>query len=386
MKGFFKRLGDTWSILGITLLILLLIEVFFRIYLSFTPSPDERANADCYGNADWVQAYFEEFEKCNASQWEPYLYWKRVPFKGEFINVNEQGHRATVTKEHPLSQRQPELKLFFFGGSAMWGTGARDAYTIPSLTGNEMIMKGFSPSIVNFGESGYVSTQDLLSLMNELKNGNVPDVAIFYSGVNDIFSSYQSGKAGIPQNESNRRKEFNTLQEKKKSFLVFLKSLKTLATIKFLLNQFGPDQSLIPEQPVADSESLAEKTVHQYNENIRVVNALAKEYGFQAMFYWQPTIFDKLFRTGYEEAAMGKAENLRPFLEKVNSLLFAEDLRYEHIGFYNLAALFANTHGPLFIDWCHAGEEGNLLISQRIAHDLMPVLDSLNITREVNDE
>ena len=378
MKGFFKRLGEAWNIAGITFLFFILIEIFFRIYFMFSSSNDPRIQADCYQNAEWVDNYYSEFAECNNSRWEPYVYWKRKPFTGEYIHVDQNGSRKTITKSHPLSGNQPQINLFFLGGSSMWGSGVRDANTIPSLTGNELTIKGFNPRISNFGESGYVSSQEVAKLIIELKNGNIPDIVVFYDGANDIFSSLQSGKAGFPQNENNRVKEFNTLKEKKKSFLVFFQSLRSLATVKFINRQFGGGQVVFQELQESELQDLAQSTVYYYNENIRLVNALAKEYGFQAVFYWQPTIFDKAYLSEYEKSEMENIKDLKKITEEVNSKLFMDDLQYENIRFYNLTNLFREIRDPLFIDWCHVCENGNLIISQRMARDLMPVLDSLN--------
>lgn len=382
MKRFFKRLGEVWSIIGITLLLFILIEVFFRVYFLFNPVAETRVQADCYQNAGWVEAYYKEFSSCSASRWEPYVYWQRKPFTGTYINVNEQGYRQTITKPHPLSKSNLAIKLFFFGGSSMWGSGVRDTHTLPSLTGNELVKKGFNPDITNFGESGFVSTQEVIKLMAELKQGNIPDVVVFYDGANDIFSSYQSGEAGIPQNEYNREKEFNTLKEKKKSLSVFFLSLRSLATIQFITSRLGSLQSSMPDQAGIDLDLLSDETVRQYNENIRLVNALAKEYGFQAFFYWQPTLFDKSFLTDYEQAELEKAVNLRPFLTAVNDLLFMDDLLYENIRFNNLGTIFQDFREPLYIDWCHVGERGNELIAKRLAEDILPVFDILDITND----
>jgi acyl-CoA synthetase (AMP-forming)/AMP-acid ligase II len=93
------------------------------------------------------------------------------------------------------------LKVFTFGGSPMWGTGSPDWSTIPAYLRIELEEARRRPlCIMNFGESAYVSTQSVIELMLQLQAGNVPDIAIFTDGVNDIFTGYQSGKAGIHQN------------------------------------------------------------------------------------------------------------------------------------------------------------------------------------------
>lgn len=377
MKGFFKRLGDFWTITGITFLLIVFIELFFRIYAIFVPSSDPRVQADCYGEATWVEPYYEEFAKCSYSTWEPYVYWKREPFTGEYINVDIEGHRRTVLKSIPLSTSRLRIKVFFLGGSSMWGSGVRDAYTLPSLVGNGLIREGWDPQVTNFGESGYVSTQEVIRLIQELKSGNIPDIVVFYDGVNDVFSSYQSGIAGIPQNEKNRTKEFNTLQEKKKAMLNFFRSLNTLATVEFVRDKFASADRSIPPIEHTDLSGLAENTVQVYNENIRLVNALAEQYGFIAVFYWQPTLFNKTSTSDYEKEELEKAAAIRPVFEDVRTFLFERDLHFENIHFYNLSGFFRIRNEPLFIDWCHVGENANVMLADRILNDILPMADSL---------
>lgn len=89
------------------------------------------------------------------------------------------------------------------------GTNARDTFTIPSLLARAVEGRGINVEIINFGETGYVSTQEVITLLLQLRQGNVPDIVIFYDGVNDTYSAYRNEIAGIPQNEFNRVKEFN---------------------------------------------------------------------------------------------------------------------------------------------------------------------------------
>lgn len=62
--------------------------------------------------------------------------------------------------------------------------------------------------IINLGETSYVSIQDTILLLRLLQQGVRPDIVVFYDGVNDTFSAYQQGVAGLPQNEFNRQTEF----------------------------------------------------------------------------------------------------------------------------------------------------------------------------------
>ncbi|MER3445854.1 MAG: hypothetical protein C4291_03015 [Candidatus Dadabacteria bacterium] len=78
-----------------------------------------------------------------------------------------------------------------FGGSTMWGTEARDDFTIPSILSKKLWRRGIRCDIVNFSGSGYVSTQEVIALLIELQRGNIPNLVIFYDGINDTYSAYQ---------------------------------------------------------------------------------------------------------------------------------------------------------------------------------------------------
>jgi len=267
----------------------------------------------------------------------------------------------------------------------MWGTGVRDEYTLPSLLSKELTKKGFRVEITNFGESGYVSTQELIELQLQLRNGNIPDLMIFYDGANDLFSTLQQGKAGIPQNEYNRKKEFNTLKEKKKSLLVFLESLQTLATMKFIRQKFSsePDhEALIKDYNL---NQLAEETIRIYNENLRLIYSISKDYNFRTIFYWQPLLFYKKTRSAYENTELEKVSWSKPFIELSRDHLSGAEIHLDKLDFYDLSDFFSEETTPVFIDWCHVGEYGNTRLAKRLMKDVAPVCDSLLVQKDTNN-
>ena len=71
--------------------------------------------------------------------------------------------------------------------------GAPDWGTIPAYLQTLLEQKIETPlCIVNYGEWGYVVTQNMILLTLELRDGNVPDLVIFYDGINDVFATYQA--------------------------------------------------------------------------------------------------------------------------------------------------------------------------------------------------
>lgn len=373
MKSFFKSLSTFWLIFGVTLLLLILIEVFFKLYFTIQLNEDSRLQADCYKNVAWAKYYYKEFNKCNVEEWEPYVYWRRKPFNGEFINVDANQRRKTVFEKSASVKTEPFVKVFMFGGSTLWGTGVRDEFTIPSLVGKNLNEAGYNVEVVNFGESGYVNTQEVIELSIQLQQDNIPSLVIFYDGVNDVFSAYQQGKAGIPQNEFNRGKEFNSLISKKKSLSVFFESLKTLSTFQFISGLSKPKQVQINYSD-SEIENISQKVIEIYNHNIKIVFSLAEEYGFNTLFYWQPSIFSKNELSDYEQKELEKVNYIQSFTEKTNSHLGHDELHHNSLHFYDISKIFLNESTPVFIDFCHISEYGNSIIAERMANDIKSVL------------
>ncbi|MCK6372247.1 MAG: hypothetical protein L6Q83_13170, partial [Gammaproteobacteria bacterium] len=250
----------------------------------------------------------------------------------------------------------------------------------PSLLVSELRQNGIEAQITNFGESGYVSTQEVIALLLQLREGNVPDAVIFYDGVNDLYAAHQSGLAGIPQNETNRVAEFNLSQpgewRRAARFAVtgLARSSATAGVTRDLLADLGISAVAEPlaARSSAAAERLAAQVLRSYQGNLGVVNGLAEKFGFKAWFFWQPTIFQKPQLSFYEQAELAKQAELRDLFTAAAALIQA-DLRQgvRRAGFTDLSQIFLDEKAPVFIDWCHVGEPGNRLIAAAIAEQLL---------------
>ena len=150
--------------------------------------------------------------------------------------------------------------------------------------------------MVNFGQSGWVSTQERIALALELRRGDIPDVAVFYDGVNDVFAAYQSGVAGIPQNEIKRQIDFERFE------LGLLARVADRSSIVRILRRIGRRDPLSPPstRTAAERTALARAVVDDYAGNIRIVEALANRFDFDALHFWQPVVWSKARPTRVE--------------------------------------------------------------------------------------
>jgi hypothetical protein len=201
-----RALRAMWIQAGIALAALFLFEAVLRVYFyaSAPPQIDGRVSADGYNGANWVPTYFDDLSGFTVN-WLPFAYWMGAPYRSSYLNIGSDG----VRKGFGSSMRDRDaIRIFTFGGSTMWGEGARDDYTIPSWLQRFLDQTAYRTQITNFGQDGYVSTQELILLLQQLRNGNLPDVVIFYDGFNDSGSAMVNGEAGVTFDENNRRTEF----------------------------------------------------------------------------------------------------------------------------------------------------------------------------------
>ncbi len=372
-----KALGGVirkgWMMLGISFLILLALEVISGMILKRLESGGERrqelywADSDSYADSGWIERYTADYFRLRL-RWEPYVYWRRRPFSSEYINVDSEGIRRTVPSLYAMEGQTPS-RIFVFGGSTTWGEGARDEATVTSFLAQELERLGVASEVINYGEGGYVFTQELIALLRELHRGNVPDVAVFYNGLNDRYSAAQSGEAAIPQNEWNRRAEFNLSGRKIQVYLLALAGPRTgLQSVRLLSRLVRGDQHhSAPELP----QGLAQEVVDAYMVNVRTIQGLAESYGFKALFYWQPVLYNKMQLTPFEQILKEtQPAHFEAFFSEVQSLLDQALEAQVYAGFCDIKDLFGSHSGPLYVDFSHLSEEGNRLIAERIASDL----------------
>jgi lysophospholipase L1-like esterase len=355
--------------LGIMVVLLVAAELLAEEWVKLPPPADigaERAAADTYAGAGWVVDYFEEFALANRTEWHSYVYWRRKPFRGNFINIDANGIRRTWKAPGTDSAAR---KVFIFGSSAMWGTGARDDYTIASYLAKDLASRGVADvEVTNFGEGGYVSMQDLILFEDELRRGNRPDVAVFFEGVNDLFTAYQSGVAGIPQNEENRMREFNIDVDGRIYREAAIEFVEQLA----LFRLFAPpprDETAVPWSP--ELQSVSHAAVDIYLATVAEARAQAESRGIRSLFYWQPIVFTKKSPTPYEQRAASNPSVPRTYYQRSYAIageaLVGSPVR-------NLSDVFGDDAEPVYIDFCHLGEKGNEIIAGAMAPEVAAAL------------
>ena len=320
-----------------------------------------------YTEEDWSPLYWKEFKLALRKKYSPYVIWRSAPFDGTLINIDPSGYRHTPA----AACGSDAYKVYVFGGSAIWGWGSPDESTIPALLQSGFQSKLGTPvCVMNYGENAYVSTQGVIHLMLLLESGDVPDVVIFYDGINDVLAASQSGKPIVHQNLS----EISDLFENHQAPIIsFVQSSNSFQLLEMILSQFPISVGREAPKLQYDPNLLSDQVAEAYLDNYEIVSSLADKYHFDFYFFWQPHILMGNTRLSSEEQNMitglNWVLNLDPPLvelfQKTYKKIEAETPNYEHL--YYLGNIFDPVEESVWIDtWGHITPKGNQIVANEL--------------------
>ena len=341
--------------------------------------------ADSYRDEDWADDYFHEYQNLK-SRWAPYVHWSVKPYRGRLITVDEKGLRHTWQPPAGSAGGQ-KRRLYFFGGSTVFGTGARDDWTIPSLLAKRLSENGMDVEMVNFGQPGHASTQGIITFFEQLKTRPIPDIALFYDGLNEIIHAEATGRVGSLFKEENRRQEFNLLSDERRKDLV----REAIATLtprtrrrlrglgKILGLPQGQDTNYV-KFACQDIPRLSSDIMQYYAENVRNIRAVACNRGITVRFVLQPSLFGKKSMTDHEAGHLfdaAPAPELRiPLFEAAYDAWRRNPLLSGNADTIDLGALFDDREEGIFCDPFHLVESGNETVADVLFPHVVEALEN----------
>lgn len=333
-----------------------------------------REKVSYYASQDWAERYWHEFRLSRKEQFYPFVGWRRAPFKGKTIEVDQNGVRVTPGAECSAKS----FKVFTFGASEMWGTGSPNWATIPAhlQNGLEKLRQG-PVCVTNFAESAYVSLQNIIMLLMQLRVGNVPDVVVFYTFFDNVYAAYQTGRVGTLENVDQIAARFEGRRDPDR-FVDRLRSTYSYRFIDMLMAKLtiaNPQQakSISPklityESMGIDAATLSDLLVQEYFENYKIVSALSQKYGFKYFFFLPPEITLGNKPLTSEEQEMKRSAEGEAGLHKLSTAVYRamerEASKYQN--FYSMVHIFDSYDSLMFIDSGHVTPVGNQLIAERM--------------------
>src|SRR5262245_1113632 len=121
-------------------------------------------------------------------RYESYIVYRNRPFRSKHVNIDENGMRLNGAP--PVEN--PELKIWMFGSSPVFGATSGDGETIPAAIERQLAKSGRRAAVSNFGVVGYTSWQETLDILLRLGERPKPDVVILFTGDNDFQLAWLS--------------------------------------------------------------------------------------------------------------------------------------------------------------------------------------------------
>ena len=349
-KKFFSFILHIFTVLGIAFTFLFFLE----LYLALSPI-EERViiNEDLLGGVG-------EFN----FRHHPYL---------DYV------HDYQATENPCGNSSQAPVKIYMYGGSTMFAHSENES--IPFYLWEFLCDKGFEVKIENFGQAGYLSSQEVFKLIHQLRTGMNPDIVIFYDGYNDLgvkASGYPHMFLTQQVFEFFAHHETYPFSHTVNYAYSHLANLgianeKTWEEMKGevdYIDYFSYD--FIHQEH--DEIKKHEEAMRLYLENVKIIESLEDTYGFQSFFYWQPDITTK----------KDHSEKEKEFIEKHSSLInYYKDSEGTVDEFLNrsdkvkdLRRIFDDYSDTIYSDAVHKLPEGNRIVAEKIANNLIEYLQN----------
>jgi lysophospholipase L1-like esterase len=332
-------------------------------------SPHQAPFRGLYQGKDWASTLARESDKPHRDQiYHQYLTWISKPVQGQFVNIDRDKGRRTW---NPPNLPADATTVFVFGGSAAWGYGARDDYTIPSRLSHLLNNPNPRFRVFNYAEPAYTFTQGVIYLITKLREGLRPDYVIFYDGFNDVYGAYQSGQAGTLHNvaqikaklETNpRRLYWRDIKEwLKENIYLYNKVVNKIYQHYHPEERYREAGAKLTDQEL---KVLAAQLVQYYVQSLDLLHHLSQAYGFKYACFWQPAL--------YTEAKVMPQETKIDV--RLGDKKFAQLYRYANQDlahrslphFYNLSKVVGQRTQPCYLDLVHMTEAGYAQVADRM--------------------
>ena len=267
------------------------------------------------------------------------------------------GKRLTLPKSEGFKST-----IHVFGGSTVWGTGAVDHKTIPSLLASNLSDREIR--VLNYGISSLVASQQNNHLKAHLSEVLPGDTVLYYDGGNDYWNGVMMGNADgniVGYNIENR---FDVYIYMVKNWLAQnLKTYQFLSDIRHGRNDKSINTCAVSLEDVSQN---VEEAALFYASAISEAKSIAESKGASFHHFLQPTLFDVDVLSEYEKMVIFHdpcwpvARELKESYDKV--------FLQTSIISIDLSEKFNNKN--VFFDFIHVSSKGNELITSEILSKL----------------
>ncbi|MBI4404686.1 MAG: hypothetical protein HY537_11020 [Deltaproteobacteria bacterium] len=371
------------------LLILLgLTFVYLEVMLRLIPWEKKTRELFVMDRTEEVKAteWYNQWENDHSHlrrTYQAYEIYHLQPFNGIHINIHPDGYRHTWNGAP--RERQSPIRIGIFGGSTIWGSHARDYFTVPSYVSKSLHsrLSNTPVQVVNYAEIGFVLSQELhralrLSYSERALDKPLPRIMVFVDGVNDVLSALTNfthgvGKpAGLPWEYEKYEYLFKLGKTGEIGLSDIFKKVKTVRAGINVAQHVGlakkDSKNLFIEPTTADFERLSSEVAKTYIELIKAGSQMLSGLGVASVFILQPIMVEKALLSEDERRVFRLNQYWQGYLKEAYRKIreHAKDLP-SNVTFYDWGALFAEDNETRYNDILHYSESGNEKIGDRLA-------------------
>jgi hypothetical protein len=246
----------------------------------------------------------------------------------------------------------------------MWGVGAPDSGTIAARIQASLRDRGVTGvCIVNRGEIGFTSTQELILFQQLLQAGQVPDGVVFYDGINDISTATLSGRAA-------KHFELARIGARVEGGTTALLEYFNETAMARLTQRIARRRKALGYAP-PDSGQLQHSVVAAYRANQLAIRAIAGARGIPVAFFWQPVLYSshKSLTEGERYWCAGEPEGVHRFFRGVYDEISALHDSMPHTA--DISNVLDGMSLPAYVDFFHTTPEANTVIADAIVDALV---------------
>lgn len=258
------------------------------------------------------------------------------------------GRRTTLEVE------DPQVTVWLFGGSTVFGFGQRTDHTIASTMVREAQERGIRLRVENYGVSGYVNWQETQVFADELAAGRRPDLAVFLDGANDTALGVERERYGLFDTDVIHRQTMTDDQRKE---------LESAAAAR------GYESK-------GDLDAVVRLAVDQYDKGVRWARELGEQHDVPVFHFWQPQLYTMPLDAPLVRDALERWEISEDSHREMGKVVrrIAEESEADPV---DLTGILDDVRGPIFYDTTHTNETGARIEGEAILDELWPQLARL---------
>src|SRR4029079_16590353 len=141
--------------------------------------------------------------------------------------------------------------------------------------------------VVNYGEDSWRTTQGVVELLFELRRGRRPDLVLFVNGCNDVFTPFfLTVQADVEWDFARAKPWLDDLAHPGRGSFAFMEATNTWALLRRPRGRLGGATAYAAPP---DKDGLSRAVARAYLQDVDVVEALGRSYGFCTPLFRPPT-------------------------------------------------------------------------------------------------